>query len=51
MAVSVGVAGGTPVIRWLYLWWVAAALGVMFAAMASDSLWFLNFVHVMAGVL
>ncbi len=38
-------------IRWGDLIWVAAALGVMFVAMASGSLWFLNFVHVLAGVL
>lgn len=38
----------------LRLWYLVpaiAALGVMVAAILGDSLWFLNFVHVMAGVL
>jgi uncharacterized membrane protein len=38
-------------IHFRYLWAVAAAFVVMFGAMASDSYWALNFVHVMAGVL
>ena len=33
------------------LWWVALALAVMIAAIASHVLWFLNFVHVMAGLM
>ena len=33
------------------LLWVALAIAVMVAAIASDLPWFLNFVHVMAGVL
>ncbi len=33
------------------LWWVAAACAVMIAAIVSEDAWFLNFVHVMAGVL
>lgn len=33
------------------LWWVAAALVVMIAAIASHVLWFLNFVHVMTGLM
>ncbi len=33
------------------LWWVAAALAVMVAAIVSGDLWFLNFVHVFSGVL
>lgn len=40
----------TPLRPW-YLAAAAAALMVMTAAILSDSLWFLNFVHVMAGVL
>ncbi len=51
MTVATDTAARSPIIRWHNLWWVAAALGVMFLAMASDSLWFLNFIHVMAGVL
>ncbi len=38
-------------IEFRYLWWVAAAFGATFVAMASKNLWALNFVHVMAGVL
>ena len=42
----------TPkLIRLQYLWYVAGALVVMFAAMASGSFWALNFVHVMTGVM
>lgn len=40
----------TPLRPW-YLAAAALALAVMTAAIFSDSLWFLNFVHVMAGVL
>ena len=38
-------------IRWHYAWYAAAALAVMVAAIVSDSVWFLNFVHVLSGVL
>lgn len=38
-------------IRLHYLWFVAAALLVMIAAIASHNIWFLNWVHVMCGVL
>ncbi len=38
-------------IRWVNLWWVAAALAVMVTAINSDDAWFLNFVHVFAGLL
>ena len=38
-------------LRWRYLVAALAGLAVMVAAIFSDSLWFLNFVHVMAGVL
>ncbi len=40
-----------PLIRLRYLWYVAAALAVMVAAIEIGSLWFLNWVHVMSGVL
>ncbi len=38
-------------VRWHYLWWAAAALLTMTAAIASKNLWFLNFVHVLSGLL
>jgi hypothetical protein len=38
-------------IRWHYAWYAVAALAVMVAAIASDNIWFLNFVHVFSGVL
>ena len=43
--------GMSSLIRWRDLWWVAAALGVMVAAIWSEDAWFLNFVHVFAGLL
>jgi uncharacterized membrane protein len=39
------------IIRWHYLYYVGLALVVMVAAIASHDRWFLNFVHVMCGVL
>jgi hypothetical protein len=45
-------AGPQPgLIRLHYLWYAAAALAVMAAAIVSNDLWFLNFVHVMAGIM
>jgi hypothetical protein len=38
-------------IRFEYFWYVAAALVVMIAAIVSRNTWFLNWVHVMCGVL
>ena len=38
-------------IRWHYLWYAAAAIAVMIAAVMSHDRWFLNFVHVICGVL
>src|ERR1700704_2952383 len=38
-------------IRWHSLWYVALALVVMIAAIASHDLWLLNFVHVFGGLL
>jgi uncharacterized membrane protein len=38
-------------LRWRYVVAALAALAAMTAAIIGDSLWFLNFVHVMAGVL
>lgn len=50
---SVAVPADAPasLIRWHYLWFVAAALAVLVAAITSGSLWFLNWVHVMCGVM
>jgi hypothetical protein len=50
---SLAMAGDAPAlrIRLANLWWVAAALAVMAAAILSHVLWFLNFVHVMSGLL
>jgi hypothetical protein len=39
------------IIRWHYLWYAALALAVMIAAIVSHDRWFLNFVHVLCGVL
>jgi uncharacterized membrane protein len=41
----------TNLIRWHYLWYVALALAVMIAVIASHHLWSLNFVHVFCGLL
>lgn len=38
-------------IRWHYLWYVAVALIVLVAAILAGNAWFLNWVHVMSGVL
>ncbi|HEU5272822.1 MAG TPA: hypothetical protein VFU97_04105 [Xanthobacteraceae bacterium] len=38
-------------IRWHYLWYSALAIAVMIAAITSHDRWFLNFVHVICGVL
>ena len=40
-----------PLIRWHYLGYAVLALGVMMLAIASHDHWFLNFVHVICGVL
>src|SRR5215475_528590 len=39
------------IIRWHYLWYAAAAILVMIAAIESHDRWFLNFVHVICGVM
>jgi hypothetical protein len=38
-------------IRLANLWWVALVVAVMITAIASHVLWFLNFVHVLAGLM
>lgn len=40
-----------PGIKWNNLGWVALAVVVLIAAIASDKFWYLNFVHVAAGLL
>lgn len=47
----VAVQPASRLIRWSYLWYVAAALLVMIAAILIGNAWFLNWVHVMSGVL
>jgi hypothetical protein len=44
-------SGPGQLIRWPYLVYAAVALGVMTVAIVSDDHWFLNFVHVIWGVL
>jgi hypothetical protein len=48
---AVNLASPGKLIRWHYLWYVAAALVVMVAVIASGHLWSLNFVHVFSGLL
>ena len=43
--------GPGQLIRWHYLGYAVVALGVMTVAIVSHDHWFLNFVHVMCGVL
>src|SRR5262245_42150661 len=40
-----------PVVRWSYVGYSLIALGVMVAAIMSHDRWFLNFVHVICGVM
>jgi hypothetical protein len=52
MATLVQAQIGPPsLIQWHRLWYVAIALAVMVAAIVIGTLWFLNWVHVMSGVL
>ena len=43
--------GPDSLIRWHYAWYAAAALAVMVAAIMGGNFWFLNFVHVLSGLL
>jgi len=45
------VEGPPAVVRWPYVGWALVAIGVMIAAIVSHERWFLNFVHVMCGVM
>ena len=49
--VAIAAAEQPSLIRLHYLWYVAAAFAIMVAAILSGSLWFLNFVHVFAGLM
>src|SRR5262249_30643695 len=40
-----------PVVRWSYVALSLLAIGVMIAAIMSQNRWFLNFVHVICGVM
>lgn len=50
-SVAASAEAPSSLIRLHYLWFVLAALVVMVAAITSGSVWFLNWVHVMCGVL
>jgi hypothetical protein len=49
----IGVSNERPgsIIRWHYLWYVAAVLAMMVAAIVIQNVWLLNFVHVFASLL
>jgi len=38
-------------IRWRYLWWALSAIAAMIVAILAGNFWFLDFVHVLAGLL
>ena len=40
-----------PGINWNNLWWVAAVVAVMVGAILAKNFWYLNFVHVIAGLI
>jgi hypothetical protein len=48
---TIAVTTPTNLIRWHYLWYAGAAIAVMIVAISLHNLWFLNFVHVLAGLL
>src|SRR6266851_7728312 len=48
---TIAAAPASAIIRWHYLWYAAAAILVMIAAIMSHERWFLNFVHVICGVM
>jgi hypothetical protein len=48
---STAAPGYTPRIYWSNLIWVALALAIMVSAILSRDLWFLNFVHVVTGLM
>jgi hypothetical protein len=50
-ALTIAQPTGGKLVRWHYLWLVAAALAVMVAAIVTRHLWSLNFLHVFCGLL
>jgi uncharacterized membrane protein len=48
---TIAVPAPADLIRWRYLWYCGAAIAVMVFAISYHSLWFLNFVHVLSGLL
>ncbi|MDE2229877.1 MAG: hypothetical protein KGL11_12675 [Alphaproteobacteria bacterium] len=50
-ATGIVAEGGIPLINWWNLRWVALALAAMIAAIVAGNALFLNFVHVMSGVM
>lgn len=48
---SLAAPASSSIIRWHYLWYAAAAIVVMIAAITSHDRWYMNFMHVLAGVL
>jgi len=48
---AISASDPTLQIRLANLWWVALAVALMIAAIVSHVLWFLNFVHVLAGLM
>ena len=48
---TIAASAPASIIRWHYLWYVAAALALMVASIVSHDRWSMNFIHVMAGVL
>ncbi|KQZ00659.1 hypothetical protein ASD45_07185 [Pseudolabrys sp. Root1462] len=50
-AATLSTDNAPSLIRLHYLWYVAGALCVMVAAIVSRNIWFLNWVHVMCGIL
>ena len=50
-AIQIAAESGTQLIPWKNLRWVALALAVMIGAIVAGNAFFLNFVHVMSGVM
>ena len=48
---TIAISAPNRLIRWHYLWYSAGAIAVMIAAISLHNLWFLNFVHVLSGLL
>jgi uncharacterized membrane protein len=48
---TIAVPAPADLIRWRYLWYCGTAIAVMVFAISYHSLWLLNFVHVLGGIL